>query len=118
MVRCVPPAVRELGRCDEPALAADLHRREAFVPGGDYAAGAELELERGPVRIEGAIEEGAVRLEPPGVLGDDGLPGLGRCAGARLDVDVLEAAGRRDRLAADLRRTWRRVSVAAFAPPA
>src|SRR5581483_4122175 len=63
-------AVAELGRDDQAAFAADLHRRDALVPALDHAAGADRERERAAA-VDRRIEPGAV-LEPPGVVDDRG----------------------------------------------
>src|SRR4029079_10644598 len=60
--------VTERGRNDQRALAADVHRTDAFVPTRNHLALADLELER-LVAVDGGIEFLAllaVLVEPSG----------------------------------------------------
>src|ERR1700730_5900544 len=84
-------AVAELGRNDEGALAADLHRADALIPTADDLTLADDKLER-LAAVERAVELlalGAVLIEPAGVVHDAGLTGEGHGAGADLGVRDL-----------------------------
>src|SRR5207248_37730 len=68
--------VAELGRDDESALAAHLHRGNAFVPTGNDLPFADRKLERPAAAVERAVELlalGAVLIEPASVMHDAGL---------------------------------------------
>ncbi len=85
-----PPsgAVSELPRNEKPALAADVHSVEAFVPAGNHAVRALNEVDR-RAAVDGGVEFGAV-MQPSGVM-DLVLPaGLGQVAGADFVVDVFQ----------------------------
>src|SRR5215510_16301026 len=89
-------AIAEIGWDDEGALAADLHRGNAFVPAGDDLPSADRKLERLPA-VERAVELlalGAALIEPAGVVHDASLAGPRRGAGADLGVDDLQSGGR------------------------
>src|ERR1035437_4517685 len=75
-----PGAVTDGRRDHEGALAADLHRGDAFVPALDDAALPDRELERLPP-VERAVELLALRFvleEPARVVHHARLPGLRR----------------------------------------
>src|SRR6476469_4571933 len=85
--------VTERRRNDQRALAADVHRTDAFVPARNHLALADLELER-LVAVDGGIEFLAllaVLVEPSGIMHDASLAGLRRSTGADLAVDDLQA---------------------------
>src|ERR1700730_18426863 len=84
-------AVAEVGRDDEGALAADLHRADALIPTADDLTLANGKLER-LAAVERAVELlalGAVFVEPAGVVHDADLAGEGHGAGADLGVRDL-----------------------------
>src|SRR5262245_16004303 len=86
-------AVAEIGRDDEGALAADLHRGNAFVPARDDLPSADRKLER-LAAVERAVELlalGATLIEPAGVMHHASLASPRGRAGADLGVDDLQS---------------------------
>src|SRR5690242_12581214 len=76
--------IAERGRNDQRALAADLHRGNAFVPALDDLALSDRKFER-LVAVDRRVELLAllaVIIEPAGVMHDAGLSGFRRSAGA------------------------------------
>ena len=82
------------------ALVADHHTDNAFVPSLDHAALAELEADRLVARVR-VVEDGAVGLEPAGVVDPDGVAALrGHRLGLFLGLDDGQARFGRALLAA------------------
>src|SRR6185295_11662493 len=87
-------AIPKCWRNDEGALAADLHRGDAFIPTGDDLLLPDGKLER-LTAIDRTVEflaPGTILVEPAGVVHDANLAGFGR--GARPDFDVRDLKSR------------------------
>src|SRR5688500_10416264 len=86
-------AVAKVRWNDQRALAADLHRRDAFIPALDHTTDTDREFER-LTAIDGRVELRtllAVHVEPAGVMHDAGFARLRRRAGAGDGVEHLQA---------------------------
>src|SRR6202012_2125668 len=81
-------AITELGRNDQSALTAHLHRGDAFVPALNHLALPDRNLER-IVAVDGGVELLAllaILVKPAGVMHDANLTRLGCGSSSNLGV--------------------------------